>query len=57
MTSYDVDLAELRRAIGELAACQRDLVVLAGEIDRAHARLHEDWSGRAAIGEASSYDS
>ena len=57
MTSYDVDLAELRRAVGELAACQRDLIVLAGEIDRAHERLHEDWSGQAAASAGSSYDS
>ena len=39
MTAYDVDLDELRATLAELAACQRDLVGIAAEIDQAQAQL------------------
>jgi WXG100 family type VII secretion target len=57
MTAYDVDLAELRAAVAELAACQREVIVLAGEIDQAQEQLQLDWAGRAADSQALSYDS
>lgn len=57
MTAYDVDLAELRLAVAQLAACQRDLLGLAVDIDHAHGRLQADWLGRASDAQASSYDS
>ncbi|MCY4726881.1 WXG100 family type VII secretion target [Nocardioides sp. STR2] len=57
MTAYDVDLAELRLAVAQLAACQRDLLGLAVDIDHAQDRLQDDWLGRAGDAQASSYDS
>lgn len=57
MTAYEVDVDELRRTLGELASCQRDLIALAGEIDTAHDRLRADWSGAASDAEATSYES
>ena len=55
MTSYDVDLTELRGAVSLLASCQRDLLSLAGEIDQAQERLQVSWSGQAGCAEAASY--
>jgi WXG100 family type VII secretion target len=55
--AYDVDLAEVRLAVAQLAACQRDLLGLAVDIDHAHDRLQADWLGRASDAQASSYDS
>lgn len=57
MTAYDVDLAEVRLAVAELATCQRDLVALAVDIDHAQGRLQAGWLGRASDAQASSYDS
>jgi WXG100 family type VII secretion target len=57
VTAYDVDLAEVRLAVAELAACQRDLLGLAVDIDQAQDRLQADWVGRAGDAQASSYDS
>ena len=57
MTTYDVDLDELRATLAELAACQRDLVGIAAEIDQAQDRLQDRWSGRAADAQALSYES
>jgi WXG100 family type VII secretion target len=57
MTAYDVDLAELRSALAELAACQRDLVGIGSEIHHAQGRLQEEWSGRSASAQAMSYQS
>jgi WXG100 family type VII secretion target len=57
MTAYEVDLAELRQTLGELAACQRDLISIAGDLDAAHERLQADWSGAASTAEATSYES
>lgn len=57
MTAYAVDVTELRRAVADLGAIQRDLIGLAGELDRAHERLHEDWSGLASAAQASAYAS
>lgn len=57
MRAYDVDLAEVRLAVAQLAACQRDLLGLAVDIDHAHDRLQADWLGRASDAQASSYDS
>ncbi len=56
MTAYDVDLDELRATLADLAACQRDLVGIAVEIDQAHAQLRSGWSGRAADAASRSYD-
>jgi WXG100 family type VII secretion target len=56
MTAYDVDLDELRATLADLAACQRDLVGIAVEIDQAQSRLQDGWSGRAADAEVLSYD-
>ncbi len=56
MTAYDVDLGELRAAIAELAACQRDLLGLASDIDLAQSDLQARWDGRAADAQATSYD-
>jgi WXG100 family type VII secretion target len=55
MTAYDVDLDELRSAVQQLAACQRDLLSLAGEIEQAHAGLQLSWSGQSGRAEESSY--
>lgn len=57
MTAFEVDLAELRESLAELAACQRDLITLAGDIDTAQAGLQADWLGEASVAQASSYDS
>ena len=57
MTTYDVDLDEVRLAVADLAACQRDLLGLAVDIDHAQDRLQADWLGRAGDAQASSYDS
>jgi WXG100 family type VII secretion target len=54
---FDVDLGELRAALAELAACQRDLVGIAAEIDQAQTRLQDGWTGRAADAQVLSYDS
>lgn len=56
MTAYDADLDELRRTLGELASCQRDLITVAEDIDTEHDRLQSDWSGAASAAEATSYD-
>lgn len=56
MTSFDVDLTELRAAVHELAACQRGLIALAADIDADQARLGADWRGLAASAETSAYD-
>lgn len=56
MTAYDVDLDELRATLADLAACQRELVGIAAEIDQAQSRLQNGWSGRAADAEVLSYD-
>jgi WXG100 family type VII secretion target len=53
----DVDLDELRSLLADLAACQRDLVGIAAEIDRAQARLQDGWTGRAADAQVLSYAS
>ena len=57
MTAYDVDLAELRSAVAELACCQRDLVALAGELDEAQSLLRADWSGQSSDAQSASYTS
>jgi uncharacterized protein YukE len=56
MTSYDVDLAEVREVLVELAGCPRDLIGLAGEVEAAQAGLRTGWSGRASNAQATSYD-
>lgn len=55
MTTYDVDVTELRAALAELAACQRDLIGLAADIDHTQEQLQARWAGRAADAQASSY--
>jgi len=55
MTAYDVDLAELRCAVAGLAACQRDLLGLAVDIDHAQERLQSRWQGRAGDAQATTY--
>ena len=54
--TYDVDLGELRATLVELAACQRELVGIAAEIDLAQSRLQDGWTGRAADAHVLSYD-
>jgi uncharacterized protein YukE len=56
MTAYDVDLDELRAAVLELAACQRGLLTLAGEVDAAQEQLGAGWLGVAHSAEATAYD-
>ncbi len=57
MTAYTVDLDELRRALAELASCQRGLISVAGDLDAVHERLQAGWSGAASVAEATSYES
>lgn len=57
MTAYEVDLDELRETLGQLAACQRDLLSLASDIDAEQERLQAGWSGVASTAQATSYDS
>jgi uncharacterized protein YukE len=54
--TYDVDLDELRATLVELAACQRDLVGIALELDHAQGRLQSTWVGRSADAHALSHD-
>jgi WXG100 family type VII secretion target len=57
MTVFDVDLAELRAVVAELAGCQRDLLGLAGDIDDAQAQVQHEWLGRASAAQAAAYGS
>jgi len=57
MSAFDVDLAELRGVVAELARCQRDLLGLAGDIDDVQARLQRDWLGLASGAQATAYGS
>lgn len=56
MTAYDVDLGELRAAITELAACQRDMLGLGADIDLAQTDLQARWAGQSADAQAAAYD-
>lgn len=56
MTAFDVDLDALHAAVDELAACHRDLLTLAAEVDREHERLQSGWAGVAARADAATYD-
>ncbi|GAA1934536.1 WXG100 family type VII secretion target [Nocardioides hwasunensis] len=55
MTSFDVDLDELRAAVHSLATCHRELISLAAEIDRAQGDLRDGWRGAAADAEEATY--
>ncbi|WP_374457351.1 WXG100 family type VII secretion target [Nocardioides sp.] len=55
MTTYEVDLDEVRQALAGLAGCQRELISLAGDVEAAQARLQDGWSGRASDAQATSY--
>ena len=55
MTAFDIDLDELRNVIATLAACQRALLDLAGDIHDEHVGLHGQWLGRSADAHESSY--
>ena len=57
MTTFDVDLDELRSVVANLAAVQRALVDLGGDIEAEHAGLHEHWLGQASDASAASYGS
>ena len=57
MTTYEVDLDELRATLGDLASCQRDLIGLAGDIGVEQERLQADWAGVASTAQATSYES
>jgi WXG100 family type VII secretion target len=57
MTAFDVDLAELRSVVAELAGCQRDLLGLAADIDDAQARVQHRWLGQASAAQAAAYGS
>jgi uncharacterized protein YukE len=56
VTTFDVDLEELRGAVRDLAACHRDLLTLAAEADRTQDALGEEWLGVAADAERAAYD-
>lgn len=57
MTTYEVDLDELRETLRQLASCQRDLIGLAGDLDTEQERLQAGWSGAASTAQATSYES
>lgn len=57
MTAFDVDLAELRGVVAELASCQRDLLELAGDIDDAQAKVQHQWLGQASAAQEAAYGS
>lgn len=57
MTTYEVDLDELRSTLGQLASCQRDLISVAGAIDAEQGRLQAGWEGVASTSQATSYES
>ena len=57
MTAYEVDLDELRSTLSELASCQRDLIVVAGDVDAAQEQLQSAWTGVASVAQATSYES
>jgi WXG100 family type VII secretion target len=57
MTTFEVDLDEVRQTLGELASCQRDLISLAGDVDQAQEELQTGWSGGASSAQATSYAS
>lgn len=56
MTTYEVDLDEVRSTLSALAGCQRDLIALAGEVESAQDRLQVDWTGRASQAQETSHD-
>lgn len=56
LPSYAVDLGELRATLAELAACQRELVGIAAEIDRTQVQLQSTWTGQSADAAALTYD-
>jgi uncharacterized protein YukE len=56
VSTYEVDLDEVREVLAGLAGCQRDLISLAGDVEAAQARLHAEWSGLASDAQATSYD-
>jgi WXG100 family type VII secretion target len=57
VTAFDVDLAELRSVVAELASCQRDLLELAGDIDDAQAKVQHQWLGHASAAQEVAYGS
>jgi len=57
VTAFDVDLDELRHVIAALAACQRALLDLGGDIHDEVDDLHEHWLGRASDAHTVSYAS
>lgn len=57
MTTFDVDLAELRSVVAELASCQRDLLGLAGDIEEAQGQLQHEWLGLASAAQQAAYGS
>ena len=57
MTTFDVDLDELRETLRGLASCQRDLISLASDLDAEQAQLQSGWAGRASAAQATSYAS
>ena len=57
MTTFDVDLDELHSVIATLAACQRALLDLGGDIHEEHVALREHWLGRASDAHTAAYGS
>ena len=57
MTAFDVDIAELRGVVAELASCQRDLLELAGDIDDAQTKVQHQWLGQASAAQEAAYGS
>ena len=57
MTAFDVDLDELQSVVTTLAAVQRALVDLGGDIEAEHVGLHGHWLGQASDAHAAAYGS
>ena len=55
--SHTVDADELREVMREMAACQRALVELAGDVEAETTRLHGAWAGLSHDAPSSSYGS
>lgn len=55
MTTFDVDLDELRAVTGRIGTCQRALLDLASDVEVEHGALHRSWSGLARDADATSY--
>lgn len=55
MTTFDVDLEELRRVVTLVGGCQRALLDLAADIRTEHDSLHGHWQGMASDAHSVAY--